>query len=163
MGESADYHRQKENRVGNYCLATVTDRYHLSQAPSLWVPASTCQERDILRTSRTSLRHVVDFIPLMQLMNASGRNEKYKQRSTKHYTENQRSSNMKPTKNQCDLRCSGRISSSCSTSGSRRGYKPGNKSWMRKGSDCDYDKMSREHIRDHLWHRYSVTSAVFYH
>jgi len=28
---------------------------------------------------------------------------------------------MKPTKNQCDLRCSGRISSSCSTSGSRRG------------------------------------------
>ena len=37
--------------------------------------------------------------------------------STKYWTENKRSSNTKPTKTWCGLRCSGRVSNSCSTSG----------------------------------------------
>ena len=37
------------------------------------------------------------------------------------------------------LRCSGRVSSSCSTGGSHHVTTPVTKSWMRKGSDCDYD------------------------
>ena len=33
--------------------------------------------------------------------------------------------------------------------------KPGDKPWMSKRPDCNYDK--REHICGHLWHLYSVT------
>ena len=43
-----------------------------------------------------------------------------KQQSTKHYTENDRSSNTYLSNNRGELRYSGRISSSCSTSGTRR-------------------------------------------
>ena len=43
-----------------------------------------------------------------------------------------------------ERRCSGRVGSSCSTSDTCRVvtscYKPGEKSWMGKGRDCDYDK-----------------------
>jgi len=41
--------------------------------------------------------------------------ERDKQRSTKYYTENKRSSNTNLTKTGDKLRCSGRVSSSCST------------------------------------------------
>ena len=44
-----------------------------------------------------------------------------------------------PLKTGGELRCSGRISSSCPTSGTRRvnivSYKPDDKSWMRKNRD----------------------------
>ena len=43
--------------------------------------------------------------------------QKSKQRFTKHSTKNKRSSNTNPTG--CDLRCSGRVSSSCSTCDNR--------------------------------------------
>jgi len=46
--------------------------------------------------------------------------QKDKQRSTKHYTENYRSSNTNPTKTGVKRRCSGRVSSFSSTSGTRR-------------------------------------------
>ena len=52
--------------------------------------------------------------------------QKEKQRSTKHTHKTKKSSNMNPTKNRggggggCELRCSGRVSSSCSTSDTRR-------------------------------------------
>ena len=41
-----------------------------------------------------------------------------------------------------EIRCSGRVSSSCSTSDIRRvtRYKPSDKSWMRKGPKSVYDK-----------------------
>ena len=38
-----------------------------------------------------------------------------KQRSTKHYTESKRPNNTNPNENRDELRCSGRVSSSCST------------------------------------------------
>jgi hypothetical protein len=38
-------------------------------------------------------------------------------------------------------------------------YKPGDKSWMRKGPDCEHNI---EHIHGHLWHRYSITDALQY-
>jgi hypothetical protein len=42
---------------------------------------------------------------------------KWQKRSTKHYTENQRYNNTNPLKTGVELSCSGRVSSSCSTSG----------------------------------------------
>ena len=46
--------------------------------------------------------------------------QKYKQRSTKHtYKTNDRGTRT-PLKNGCELRCFGRVSSSCSISGTRR-------------------------------------------
>jgi hypothetical protein len=48
-----------------------------------------------------------------------------------------------------ELRCPGRVSSSCFTS-----YKPGDKSWMGKGPPKCLRQV--EHIRGHLWHRCSV-------
>ena len=46
--------------------------------------------------------------------------QKDKQRSTKHYTKNKQSSNTNSTKTSGELVRSGRESSSCSTSGTRR-------------------------------------------
>ena len=53
------------------------------------------------------------------------------------------------------LRCSRRVSSSCSTRGTRHVTLVTNlviSPWMRKGSDL----RQAEYIHDHLWHRYSV-------
>jgi len=54
-----------------------------------------------------------------------------------------------------ELRCSRRVSSSCSTWGTRHVTLVTNlviSTWMRKGSDL----WQAEYIHDHLWHRYSV-------
>jgi hypothetical protein len=39
-------------------------------------------------------------------------------------------------------------------------YKLGDKSWMRKGSDCDNDNPTEHIINGNLWHRYSVTVII---
>jgi hypothetical protein len=44
----------------------------------------------------------------------------YKQRSTKHYTDNKLSSNSNHTENRGELRCSSKVSSSCFNRGTRR-------------------------------------------
>ena len=57
-----------------------------------------------------------------------------------------------------ELRCSRRISSFCSTSGTRpscySSYKPDDSSWA---SRMTLHCFQVEHIRCYLWHRYSVT------
>ena len=50
----------------------------------------------------------------------NGQEKKYKQRYTKHYTENLRLSNTNTIKNQGEHKCSGRVGSSCATSGRSR-------------------------------------------
>ena len=47
--------------------------------------------------------------------NAMSKRKKHKQWSTKHYIDNQRSSNANPSKNRGEFRCPGRVGSSCST------------------------------------------------
>ena len=46
--------------------------------------------------------------------------QKDKQLSTNHYAENQRSNNTNPTKTGDEPMCSGKVSSSCSITGTRR-------------------------------------------
>jgi hypothetical protein len=41
----------------------------------------------------------------------------------------------------------------------RRNYKPGDNSWMRKGLDCDYDKLNKED----LFHKFKIMVAIFVH
>ena len=51
---------------------------------------------------------------------AKRKGQKDKQRYTKYFTENKRSNDTNPTKTRGELRCPGRLSSSRSTSGTRR-------------------------------------------
>jgi hypothetical protein len=82
--------------------------------------------------------------------------QKDKQRSTKHYAENKRLSNITTTKNQGWTHVFMRGKQfllhmwhpSCYSF-----HKFGDKSWMRNGQDYDSDK--QEHIHGHVWHRYS--------
>jgi hypothetical protein len=67
--------------------------------------------------------------------------QKDKQRSTKHTHKTKDRVTRTPLKTGGEVRWSGRVSSSCSTSGTCR-YKPGDKSWMRKGPVSVYDKWS---------------------
>ena len=75
---------------------------------------------------------------------AKGRKvQKDKQRSTKHTHKTKDRVTRTLLKTGGELRCSGRVSSSCSTSGTRRvliSYKPGDKSRMRNGQGSAYDK-----------------------
>ena len=63
--------------------------------------------------------------------------QKSKQRSTKHTHKTKDRVTWTPLKTGGELTCSGRVSSSCSTSGTRP-VKPGDKSWMRKGPGSGY-------------------------
>ena len=68
---------------------------------------------------------------------------KDKQRSTKRTYKTKYRVTRTPLKTGGELRWFGRVSSSCSTSGTRRVNpvkKTGNKSWMRKGPGSAYDK-----------------------
>jgi hypothetical protein len=75
--------------------------------------------------------------------------QKDKQRSTKLTHKTKDRVTRTPLKPGDELSCSIRVGTYCSNS-----YKPGNKSWMRKGPKC---LRQVEHIRGHLWHRYSIT------
>ena len=69
--------------------------------------------------------------------------QKDKQRSTKHTYKTKDRVTRTPRKIGCELRYSGGVSSSFSTSGTRRVnlyYKPGDNSWMKKGPRSVYDK-----------------------
>jgi hypothetical protein len=59
-----------------------------------------------------------------------------------------------------ELRCSGRVGSSCSTSGTRRSNLVTNPVIGREWGKDREGKCLRqvEHIRGHLWHRYSIIS-----
>jgi len=65
-----------------------------------------------------------------------------------------RSSNTNPTKTGGELRYSGRVGSSCLCKSCKSSYKSGDKSWMKRTRKC---LRRMEHIRGHLWHRYSTT------
>ena len=80
--------------------------------------------------------------------------ERDKQRSTKYYTENKRSSNTNLTKTGDKLRCSGRVSSSCSTCGTRRCFRW--MSWIGSGPICLTAAM---HIIVSGSHRCSILTA----
>jgi hypothetical protein len=68
--------------------------------------------------------------------------QKDKQRSTKHTQKTKDRITRAPLKTGGELKCSGRVSSSCSTSGTRRvnRYKPDDKSWMRNAPGSVYNK-----------------------
>ena len=83
-----------------------------------------------------------------------------KQRSTKHYTENKRSSNTNPTKTRGELRCSWRVGSSCSTIGTCRVTLVTNSESVIShewGKGQELLMTSGEHLSGHLWQKYSVT------
>jgi hypothetical protein len=75
--------------------------------------------------------------------------QKDKQRSTKHTHK----SKDRVTRTEGELRCSGRVSSSCSTSDTRRVNLVTNPVISH---ECRMDR-EVEHIRSHLRHRYSIT------
>ena len=77
--------------------------------------------------------------------------KKDKQWSTKHYTENYRSSNKNSP------RCSGRVRSSWSICGTRRFTLVTNQLIVINEKITRLWLRQTEHIRGHLWHRYSVT------
>jgi hypothetical protein len=54
-----------------------------------------------------------------------------------------------------ELRCSGRVSTSCSTSGSRRVYLATNPVISHEWEKNRMWLRQTDHIRGHLWHRYS--------
>jgi hypothetical protein len=68
------------------------------------------------RNSKTRFKHFL----LSNVRQQNGQKKKDKQRSTKHYAENERSSNMNPTKTGGELKCSWKVSSSCFTRDTRR-------------------------------------------
>jgi len=81
--------------------------------------------------------------------------QKDKQRSTKHTYKTKDRVTRTPLKTGAELRCSGRVSSSCSTSGTRRVILVTNPviSEGRTGKCLQQVK----HIRGHLWYKYSIT------
>ena len=90
--------------------------------------------------------------------NGQKKKDKYKQRSTKHYKEKRRMSDTNPTTTRSELTCSGRVSSTCSTSGTRKccsSCKAANKSWMRKGPGSAYDKW-KQSLKIPKWQSGSV-------
>jgi hypothetical protein len=78
--------------------------------------------------------------------------QKDKQRSTKHTYKTKDRVTRIPLKTGGELRCSGRVNISCSTSGTRRVNLVTNPVISREwGKDREV-----EHIRGHLWQRYSI-------
>jgi hypothetical protein len=78
--------------------------------------------------------------------------QKDKQRSTKHTYKTKDRVTRTPLKTGGELRCSGRVNISCSTSGTRRVNLVTNPVISREwGKDREV-----EHIRGHLWQRYSI-------
>ena len=71
----------------------------------------------------------------------NGQKKKYNNhlQSTTHKTEEQ--ATRTPLIGGCELMCSGRVSSSSSSSDHHH-VSLGDKSYMKKGSDCDYDKQN---------------------
>jgi hypothetical protein len=65
--------------------------------------------------------------------------QKDKQRSTKHTYKTKDRVTRTPLKTGCELRCFGRVSSSCSTRSTRRVDIVTNPVWMRKGPGSVYD------------------------
>ena len=81
--------------------------------------------------------------------------QKDKQRSTKHTHKTKYRVTRTPLKTGGKLRCFGRVSSSCSTSGTRRVNLVTNpliSHYEERSGKC---LRQVEHIRGHLWHRYS--------
>jgi hypothetical protein len=71
--------------------------------------------------------------------------EKDKQRSTKHTHKTEDRVTRTPLKTKSELGCSRRVSSFCSKCDTRcvtLACKPCDKSWIRKGSGCDYDEQN---------------------
>jgi len=67
------------------------------------------------------------------------KSKKDRQHNGLQNTTQKRLSNTNTTKTRGDLRCSGKVSSSCSTSW-HSSYKASDKSWRRKGPGSVYDK-----------------------
>jgi hypothetical protein len=83
--------------------------------------------------------------------------QKDKQLSTKHIYKTKDRVTRNPLKTGGELRCSGRVSSSCSTSDTRRvNLVPNPVICMNEESNRKCLRQV-EHIRGHLWHRYSIT------
>ena len=86
-----------------------------------------------------------------------GQKKKHKQRYTKHIHKTKDRVTRTPLKTGGELRCSGRVSSSCSTSDTRRVILVTNPmishEWGRTGKCLQ----QVENIHGHLWHRYSIT------
>ena len=81
--------------------------------------------------------------------------QKDKQRSTKHTYKTKDRVTRTPLKTGGELRCSGRVSSS--TNDNRRVNLVTNPVLSREWGKDGKSLRQVEHIRDHLWHRYSVT------
>ena len=83
--------------------------------------------------------------------------QKDKQRSTKHTHKTKDRVTQTPLKTGGELRCSGRVSSSYSTSGTRRVNLVTNAVVSREWGKSGKCLRQVEHIRGHLWHIYSIT------
>jgi short subunit dehydrogenase-like uncharacterized protein len=82
--------------------------------------------------------------------------QKDKQRSTQHTYKAKDRITRTPLKTEGELRCSGRISTSCSTSGIRRVNLVTNPVISREWGKDREVFMTSGTYRGHLWHRYSI-------
>jgi hypothetical protein len=83
--------------------------------------------------------------------------QKDKQRSTKHAHQTKDRVTLTRLIPEGELRCSGRVSSSCSTSGTRRVNLVTSPVISHEWGKNREGLRQVEHIRGHLWHRYSIT------
>ena len=82
---------------------------------------------------------------------------KDKQRSTKHAHQTKYRVTLTPLIPEGELRCSGRVNSSCSTSGTHRVNLVTSPVISHEWGKNWEGLRQVEHIRGHLWHRYSIT------
>jgi hypothetical protein len=80
----------------------------------------------------------------------------HQQRSTKHTHKTKDRVTRTPLKTRGELRCSGRVSSSCSTSGTH-GVNLVTNTVISHEWGKDQEVLQVEYIRGYLWHRYSIT------
>jgi hypothetical protein len=83
--------------------------------------------------------------------------QKDKQRSTKHTHKTKDRVTKTPLKTGGEFRCSWRVGSSCSTSDTYRVYLVINPVISHERGKEREVFTTMEHIRGHLWHRYSIT------
>ena len=124
------------------CIYILAQTFHLQNELEL---------RNVWRYQRTNQKpSIEERHTCNNMIKEKGQTDK--QRFTKYYTENKRLSelNLKPGETQLLWKDKQFLlhmwHPSCYSC-----YKPGDRSWMRKGW------WQTEHIRDYLWHRYSVT------
>ena len=133
-------------------VETITDKRNNVNYKELW---GKILIRKVLRYQRSNHNPYIEEEQTTQWPKEKA--QKVKQWSTKHTYKSQDRVTRTPLKTGGELRCSGRVSSSSSTSGTRRVNLVTNLvTSHERGKDRKRCLRQMEHIRGHLWGRYSI-------